>query len=123
MAAVLAAADLFVLASRGEGFSVALLEALAARVPALSTDVGGAREALAPRRGRPAAGWIVPRADAPALAAALRDLAAGVRAGSAEVRARVDEGAWRMERWFTVDAMMDGIEAALRGDPPPPLAE
>jgi glycosyltransferase involved in cell wall biosynthesis len=115
--AVLAAADLFVLASRSEGFSVALLEAMAARVPAISSDVGGAREALGPREGRPAAGWIVPREDPRALSDALREVAAGVRVGSPEVMARAEEGAWRMENWFTVDAMMDGIEAALRGDP------
>lgn len=117
VAAVLAAADLFVLASRSEGFSVALLEAMAARVPAISTDIGGAREALGPREGRPAAGWIVPREDPRALADAMREVAAGVRVASAEVMARAEEGAWRMANWFTVGAMMDGIEAALRGDP------
>lgn len=115
--AVFAAADLFVLASRSEGFSVALLEALAMRVPAISTDVGGAREALAPREARPPAGWIVPREDAGALAAAIREVAAGVRIGSPEVMARAEEGVWRMAHWFTIDAMMDGIEAALRGKP------
>jgi len=118
--AVLAAADLFVLASRGEGFPVALLEAMAAGTPAIASDVGGVREALGPREGRHAAGWIVPPVNPAALAAALRGLSAGMRAGSPGVVARVREASWRMENWFTVDAMMDGIEAALRGDPPPP---
>lgn len=43
----LAAADLCVLTSRYEGMPLVLLEAQALGVPAVSTDVGGAREALA----------------------------------------------------------------------------
>ncbi len=42
------ALDVFVLCSEREGMSNALLEAMAAGVPVVSTDVGGAREALAP---------------------------------------------------------------------------
>jgi glycosyltransferase involved in cell wall biosynthesis len=99
---------------------VALLEAMAAGLPAIAGDVGGVGEALGPREGRHAAGWIVPPGRPPALAAALRALAAGIRVGSPGVAARVREAAYRMEHWFTVDAMMEGIEAALRGDPPPP---
>ena len=38
--------------------------------------------------------------------------------GNEVQQARVAEAGWRMENWFTVDAMMDGIEAALRGDAP-----
>jgi glycosyltransferase involved in cell wall biosynthesis len=114
--AVLAAGDLFVLASRSEGFAVALLEAMGAGILVISSDVGGAREALAAREGRPAAGWIVPAGDPRTLAATVRE----VMAGGDAVRARVAEAAWRMEHWFTVDRMMDGIEAALRGDPPLP---
>ena len=42
------AMDVFVLTSDREGMSNAMLEALAAGVPVVSTDVSGAREALAP---------------------------------------------------------------------------
>ncbi|HEX2189039.1 MAG TPA: glycosyltransferase [Longimicrobiaceae bacterium] len=117
VAAVLAAADLFVLSSRSEGMSVAMLEAATARRPVVSTDVGGAWDVLAPRDGRPAAGWIVPRDDERALAGALREVAGLLRSDRAAVEARVDEAAWRLDNWLTVERMMDGVEAALLGLP------
>ncbi len=45
-ASFLKAFDLFVLPSRYEGFSIAILEALSAGIPILASDVGGAREQL-----------------------------------------------------------------------------
>ncbi|HEV2736227.1 MAG TPA: glycosyltransferase [Longimicrobiaceae bacterium] len=117
VAAVRAASDLFVLSSRSEGMSVAMLEAVTARRPVISTDVGGAWDVLAPRGGRPAAGWIVPRNDEPAMGAALSEVAGLLRAGRAAVAARVDEAAWRLEHWFSVERMIDGVEAALLGRP------
>jgi glycosyltransferase involved in cell wall biosynthesis len=113
--AVTAACDAFVLPSRSEGFSVAMLEAMAAGLPTVAADVGGAWEGLAARDGRPPAGWIVPVGDAEALAAALREVIAGIRAGAPEVRARAAEAAWRAANWFTLDKMIDGYEAVLAG--------
>lgn len=116
--AVTAACDVFALPSRAEGFSVAMLEAMVARRPVVAAEVGGAWEALAEREGRPPAGWIVPVEDAAALGAALRGVVDGVRAGAPEVRARVDEAAWRAASWFTTAAMIDGYEAVLAGRAP-----
>ena len=69
--AYLADSDLFVLPSRQEGFSNALLEAMASSLPCVATDAGGNPEALVDGEG----GRIVPREDPAALAAAIRELA------------------------------------------------
>ncbi len=59
--------DVFALSSLSEGYSMALLEACAAALPMIATDVGGNREIV--RDGQ--TGLLVPAQDAPALAAAL----------------------------------------------------
>jgi glycosyltransferase involved in cell wall biosynthesis len=122
VAGVLAAADLFVLSSRAEGMSVAMLEAMTARRPVVATDVGGVWEALAARHGRPPAGWIVPREDPARLADGIAQVARALRTAPGEVRARVDESVWRLEHWFTVEEMVRGVEAALVGAPWEPFA-
>lgn len=65
-------ADLFVLPSRQEGFSNALLEAMDASLPAVATDVGGNAEALIHGRG----GRIVTPESADAIASAIVQMAA-----------------------------------------------
>ncbi|HYN21947.1 MAG TPA: glycosyltransferase [Thermoanaerobaculia bacterium] len=66
VAARLRAADLFVLASRIETFSVATLEALACGVPVVATACGGPEELVTP-----SAGTIVPLGSPAAMAEAL----------------------------------------------------
>ena len=63
----LSAADVFVLATRNEGWANVFLEAMACRLPVVTTDVGGNREVVC----RDDLGEVVPFGDAPALQAAL----------------------------------------------------
>lgn len=66
----LSAADIFVLPSRSEGFSNAIVEAMAASLPVVATDVGGNAEAVQSGVN----GFIVPPEDPRALAAAITQL-------------------------------------------------
>lgn len=83
---LLAVADVFVLPSLWEGLPIALLEAMAAGVPAIATPVGGTPELIAPGR----TGLLVPPAQVGPLVEAMhtlfvtpvmrRELAAAARA-------------------------------------------
>jgi glycosyltransferase involved in cell wall biosynthesis len=88
---VYGASDVFVLTSRNEGTPVALIEAMAAGVPSVSTDVGGVRDVVT----GPQLGSLVPFGDAAALAEAVKELLESPdrkldvgRAGRASVRDR-----------------------------------
>jgi glycosyltransferase involved in cell wall biosynthesis len=67
---LLARSDVFVLSSRSEGFPVSVLEAMAAGLPVVATDVGGVAEAVEDGE----TGLLVPAADAEAVARALERL-------------------------------------------------
>jgi glycosyltransferase involved in cell wall biosynthesis len=86
----LAAFDLFVLPSRTEGMSNALLEAMAMELPVVATAVGGNSEVIT----ADTTGVLVPPDDPAALAAAIEVVATtpglGERLGAA-ARRRVEE--------------------------------
>lgn len=67
--ALVSAASLFCLPSRAEGLPMALLEALSAGLPAVTTPVGSIAQVVADHNGR-----LVPPGDAAALASALDEL-------------------------------------------------
>jgi glycosyltransferase involved in cell wall biosynthesis len=75
--------DLFVLSSVTEGYSMALLEACAAGLPIVATDVGGNAEIVRDR----ATGRLVPPCDAPALADAMVEMLHASQQASAFGRA------------------------------------
>jgi len=68
--AIYAASDVFAITSRNEGTPVALIEAMAAGVPAVGTDVGGVRDVILDDT----MGVVVPSEDPSALARAITDL-------------------------------------------------
>jgi glycosyltransferase involved in cell wall biosynthesis len=75
---LLRSSDVFVLPSLGEGFSLSIIEALAAGLPVVATRVGGAAEII----DEGINGYLVPPADAPALGEAV------IRALSLDASAR-----------------------------------
>ena len=70
--AILVDLDVIICCSRNEGTPVALIEAMAAGVAVLSTDVGGVGDVVAHGE----TGWLVPPGDPAALAEAIRHLVA-----------------------------------------------
>lgn len=96
--ACLHASDAFVLPSTTEGMPVSLLEALAAGLPIVASDVGGVSEVL----GQPPAGILVPSGDTRQLAEAMARLAGsrGLRDRLA-IRAKERSEAFGLEAFAT----------------------
>ncbi len=95
--------DMFCLPSRSEGFSNALIEAMACGVPCVATDVGGNREALE----HEVNGFLIANEDHHALAAAVLNLL-----DNPELSAAMgSKGEDVVLSKFTLDAMMTRLIA------------
>jgi glycosyltransferase involved in cell wall biosynthesis len=100
-------ATLFVLPSRSEGFSNAIIEAMAAGLPVIATNVGGNAEAVADH----VTGRIVPAEDVDALASAMLTMLENPE----RARAMGHAGRLRVGERFTTEAMMKQLTTAYRG--------
>lgn len=106
---VLAAFDVFAISSDREGFANAMLEAMAAGLPVVSTDVSGAREALEVADGEPRPGVISGFGEAElaeAIGGLLRD---------PERRRMGDAARARAEHLFGEERFLDEWERLLEG--------
>lgn len=102
VAALLPAFDVFALSSRHEGLSIALVEALAAGVPCVATEVGGTPEVV----GHDDVGWLVPPGDPPALAEAVGQLLA-----DPDRRAAMSRRAVQRAQRFSIEPACRELEA------------
>jgi L-malate glycosyltransferase len=112
----LSVADIFVLPSRSEGFSNAIIEAMAAALPVVATNVGGNAEAV--KDG--VSGFVVPSDDPAALSAAITRLLSAPSLAKAMGEAGKD----LVAESFTAEAMMNRITDTYRNllAPNPSLA-
>jgi glycosyltransferase involved in cell wall biosynthesis len=100
-----ASARMIVVPSRAESMPYVVLEAIAAGMPVIATDVGGIPEIFGPD-----AGALVPPGDAAALAGAIDGALADPRRTDAEAAARRD---WLRPR-FNISTMQETIESLYR---------
>ena len=101
-----AATDVFLLTSRNEGTPVALIEALAAGVPGVSTDVGGVGDVIDSDE----VGLLAPFGDARALAQHV----AALLADPARCRAMGARGRTAVAARYHVDRLVNDIERLYR---------
>ena len=106
MPAVYNAADAIVLSSLKEGFSNAVVEALACGKPVIASDVGGNAEAV----NSPAVGWIHPPGSPEALTAQLLE---ACRSGADALRA-MEADCIARARHFSVDALVEATHQLYR---------
>ena len=100
---LLAAADLFVLPSRSEAFPNGAIEAMAAGLPVVASDVGGLRDLI--EHGR--TGVLVPPADPDALGAAIGALVARPE----RARAIGDAARAEIRRRYSFERMVDAFDS------------
>lgn len=97
------AMDVFMLSSDREGLPITILEAMAAGVPVVSTNVGGIHACVRPGE----TGWLVPPGDAEALALA----AYQAYSDAAQTRVKTDAARKLIKNEFSVEAMTAQYEA------------
>jgi L-malate glycosyltransferase len=102
----LSTADIFVLPSRSEGFSNAIVEAMAAALPVVATSVGGNAEAVEDG----VTGLLVPSEDPAALSVAITRLLSD----PSQARTMGIAGKALAAEIFTTEAMMNRITAVYR---------
>jgi glycosyltransferase involved in cell wall biosynthesis len=107
-AETLAALDIFVLPSRSEGFGRANLEAMAAGLPVVSTDVGGIPEVVIDGE----TGLLVPPNRPRALAEAIVTLA-----NNQTLRGKMGAAGRKRAEDFSVRKMVDGVTAVYEEIP------
>lgn len=106
---LVAAADLFVFTSFGEGMANALLEGSLAGLPVVTTEVGGAEDVVVPGQ----TGFIVPVDDAPAMVRAIEGLM-----GDRDRRRKMGErGRRRVQEEFSLGRMVSRFEALYAAGP------
>jgi glycosyltransferase involved in cell wall biosynthesis len=104
--AQLAAADVLVLPSKSEGLPYSILEAMAAALPVVASDVGGIPEEVVDGT----TGLLVPRGDRSAMSRALRRLNED---GDAARRMGI-AGHARARLQFSIQTMVDSYDAVFR---------
>ncbi|RIL07895.1 MAG: glycosyl transferase family 1 [Proteobacteria bacterium] len=109
MREVLSAGDVFFLPSRMEGIALSLFEAMALELPVVSADVGGQRELVTP-----ACGLLLPPAEPVREAAAYADALEPLLRDVDLRRTLGRRGRARVEASFSLERMLDAIEAILR---------
>jgi glycosyltransferase involved in cell wall biosynthesis len=107
VAEIVAASDVFVLASLNEGLSQAMLEAMALGTPVVATDVGGTSDAVVPGH----TGWLVTVGDSIGLATAI-DQALGDKR---EAAIRAAAAQQLVQRQFSLTSHLARLENLYRG--------
>jgi glycosyltransferase involved in cell wall biosynthesis len=105
----IAAADVLCLSSVWEAVALVAQEAVLLGTPVVSTDVGGIRELIADNEG----GRLVPKGDAAALAAALRELLASPE----NARVMATTALERYRARFSREAMLERLRVEYAGGP------
>lgn len=100
---ILKVTDVFVLSSLYEGFPVVVLEAMAAGIPVVATNVGGNREVVLDGK----TGFVVEAGNSHELAGKIKDLL-----GNEKMRKNFGKAGFkRVKEKFSIDKTVDGIES------------